>query len=269
MLGDVAEVIFERRGAVATITINRPAKLNTVTAQMARELSRIGQVLNDDDSVRAVVVKGAGDRAFSAGSDVKLLDQYGSNWSLRNRVDYCRAIWDVRKPIIATIRGYAIGGGLELALSCDIRIATPDARFGAGEIKLGWVGGAGNTQLLPRLVGCGKALEMLLTGDLVDADEARASGLVQRVVPTEQLDACADDVADRIAANAPIAVQLAKHLVRVSASSSLGLGLAYENDLFTYCFTTRDSAEGRDAFMSKRTPVFKGEWWRSRRGCTA
>lgn len=256
---ELADVQFDRAGAVATVTLARPAKLNTVTAPMARELQRIGQVLNEDDSIRAVILKGAGERAFSAGSDVRLLDQYGSNWSLRNRVDYCRAIWEVRKPIVAAIHGYAIGGGLELALSCDIRLATPDARFGAGEIKLGWVGGAGNTQLLPRLVGYGKALEMLPTGDLIDAEEARACGLVQRVVPAEQLDARAEELAEKIAANAPIAVQLAKHLVRVSESSSLNLGLAYENDLFTYCFTTRDSNEGREAFLSKRKPVFKGE----------
>jgi enoyl-CoA hydratase/carnithine racemase len=178
---------------------------------------------------------------------------------LRNRADYCRALWNVRKPMIAAVRGYAIGGGLELALSCDLRLAAPSAKFGAGEIKLGWLGGAGNTQLLPRLVGAGNALQILLTGDMIDAAEAHRIGLVQQVVPDEALADRARALADRIAANAPIAAQLVKHLVRVAEGSSLDLGLAYENDLFTYCFTTKDSQEGIAAFKEKRAPEFTGE----------
>ncbi len=259
MTADGGDVLLERDGAVATITINRPAKLNTVTPEMGHTLRRMGEELNGDDSVRAIVMRGAGDRAFSAGSDVKNLEPYGTNWQLRNRVDYCRAVYEIRKPVIAEIRGYAVGGGLELALSCDVRLATPDAQFGAGEIKLGWCGGAGNTQLLPRLVGYGKALEMLLTGEVIDATEARATGLVQRIVEADEIADAAQDLARRIAANAPIAVQIVKHLVRVSESTSLPVGLWYENDLFAYCFTTHDSEEGREAFAAKRPPVFKGE----------
>ena len=204
------------------------------------------------------ILTGVGDRAFSAGSDVTVLDDYGSNWQLRNRADYCVAIWNIRKPMIAAIRGYCIGGGLELALSCDIRVASETSKFGAGEIRLGWHGGAGNTQLLPRLVGYGKAMEMVLTGDVIDAAEARADGLVQRLVPDEQLEAAADALAARIAANAPIAAQLAKHLVRMSESTSVDVGLRWENDLFTYCFTTADAQEGIAAFKEKREPVFRG-----------
>ena len=178
---------FDRDGHVATITLNRPAKLNTVTAAMAKALFPIAAEINDDDEIRAVILTGAGERAFSAGTDVKLLDDFGTNWQLRNRADYCRAMWNVRKPMIAAVRGYAIGGGLELALSCDLRLAAPSAKFGAGEIKLGWLGGAGNTQLLPRLVGAGNALQILLTGDLIDAAEAHRIGLVQQVVPDEAL----------------------------------------------------------------------------------
>jgi enoyl-CoA hydratase/carnithine racemase len=250
---------YERDGAIATITLQRPGKLNTVTAAMGRQLFAIAAEVNDDDAVRAVILQGTGDRAFSAGSDVKVLDDYGTNFQLRNRPDYCTAIWAMRKPVIASIRGYCIGGGLEMALSCDIRVASETARFGAGEIKLGWHGGAGNTQLLPRLVGYGKAMEMVLTGDLIDAAEARADGLVQRLVPDADLDATTRALAERIAGNAPIAVVLAKHLVRMSESTAVDVGLRWENDLFAYCMTTQDAAEGRAAFAEKRPPVFRGE----------
>lgn len=145
-----------------------------------------------------------------------------------------------------------------MALMSDLRYSDPTGRFGAGEIKLGWHGGAGNTQLLPRAIGPGMALEMLLTGDMIDAQEALRVGLVQRVLPSEELDGFVDDMAARVAASAPIAAQLAKHLVRVSQSASLEVGLAYENDTFTYCFTTEDSNEGRAAFLEKRPPHFEG-----------
>jgi enoyl-CoA hydratase len=250
------ELAFD--GAIATCRLNRPAKLNTLTPAMGRELFAFAERVNADDAVRVVILTGTGERAFSAGSDVKVLDDYGTNWQLRNRVDYMRAIWAIRKPVIAAIRGYAIGGGLELALASDIRLATPDARFGAGEIKLGWHGGAGNTQLLPRLVGAGNALMMLLTADLVDADDALRMGLVQEIVAPERLDERARELAGTIAGNAPIAAQIAKHLVRIAQSTSLEVGLAYENDTFAYCFTTDDAAEGRAAFAEKRPPRFTG-----------
>lgn len=249
---------FAQNGSIATITLNRPAKLNTVTADMGKALFSIAEEINTADEIRVVILAGTGDRAFSAGSDVKVLDDYGSNWQLRNRADYNRAIWSIRKPVIAAIRGYCIGGGLELALNSDIRVASTTARFGAGEIKLGWMGGAGNTQLLPRLVGYGMALKLLLTGDLIDAPEAYRLGLIQELVTDDQLEPTVQGLAERIAANAPIAVQLAKHLVRVAESTALEVGLRYENDLFTYCFTTRDSQEGIAAFREKRPPRFEG-----------
>ena len=158
------------------------------------------------------------------------------------------------KPI-AKIRGYCIGGGLEMALMSDIRYATPDSKFGAGEIKLGWHGGAGNTQLLPRVMSPGRALEMLLTGDIVSAAEAQDWGLVDRIFDDADIDAKVADLAARIAGNAPIASELAKHLVRVSMSTAVDVGLQYENDTFAYCFTTEDSDEGRAAFAEKRRPT--------------
>ena len=140
----------------------------------------------------------------------------------------------------------------------DIRVASETARFGAGEIKLGWHGGAGNTQLLPRLVGYGRAMEMVLTGDVVDADRAHRDGLVQQLVPDADLETTAWRLAERIAANAPIAAQLSKHLIRMSESTSVEVGLRWENDLFAYCFTTDDAAEGIAAFKDKRPPRFDG-----------
>ncbi len=250
---------FRTEGSIAIVTLNRPNKLNTVTAAMGRLLFQIADEINNNDAIRVVILRGSGERAFSAGSDISVLGDYGTNWQLRNRMDYCRALWSIRKPVIAAIRGYCIGGGLEMALMSDVRFATPSAQFGAGEVKLGWNGGAGNTQLLPRLVGYGNALKMLLTGDLISAAEAHRIGLVQDVVPENELDAFTQAFAERIAKNAPIAVQLIKHLVRVAGSTSLEIGLAYENDLFAYCFTTKDSQEGITAFKEKRPPQFKGE----------
>lgn len=251
-------IVYTKENFIATIRLNRPEKLNTVTAAMGKRISELIHEINNDDEVRVVVLTGTGERAFSAGSDVKVLDDYGTNWELRNRTDYARELWKVRKPVIASIRGYCIGGGLELALVSDVRIASETAKFGAGEVKLGWNGGAGNTQLLPRLVGYGKAMQMLITGNMIDAQEAHRTGLVQEVVPDDQLEATVQQLAEDAAKNAPIAVQLIKHLVRMSESTTPDVGLAYENDLFAYCFTTEDAQEGQAAFKEKRDPVFKG-----------
>jgi enoyl-CoA hydratase len=245
-------------GPVLTVTLARPAKLNTITPAMGRALTELVPAINDDDDIRVVVLRGEGTRAFSAGSDISVLDQYGTNWQLRNRLDYARAIWAIRKPVIAAIHGYCIGGGLEMALMSDIRIADRTASFGAGEIKLGWHGGAGNTQLLPRIVSSGTASYMLLTGELIDAEHAHRAGLVDLLTDAADFATVVAEVASKIAANAPIATQLTKHLIRIAHSSSLEVGLAYENDTFAYCFTTDDSREGRDAFLDKRHPNFTG-----------
>lgn len=252
-------VVVSREGAVARILLDRPAKLNAITPEMSRELFQHAAELNGDDSVRAVVVTGAGDRAFCAGSDIGRLDDHGTSWQYRNELEYPRAIWSIRKPVIAAIRGYAVGGGLEIALACDIRLATPDARFGAPEIKRGWHGSAGNTQLLPRLVGYGKAMELLLTGDLVEAGEAERIGLIERVVTADELAGEASALARRIATKAPIAVQMTKHLVRIAESTPVEVGLAYEKDAFSYTFTTADAREGKVAFTEGREPEFRGE----------
>ncbi|WP_425148648.1 enoyl-CoA hydratase/isomerase family protein [Deinococcus sp.] len=256
---DRGEVLFTLSAdGVATLTLSRPHKLNAVTSDMARQLFALADDLNRDPAVRVVVVRGAGERAFCAGSDITLLDDYGSNWDLRNRRDYCSAIWGIRKPVIAQIHGSCMGGGLELAMMCDIRVSAHSARYAASEARWGWNGGAGNTQLLPRLVGAGKALQMLLTAQPIDAQEAHRCGLVQELVADDALEETVNTLARQIAQNPLIALQTCKHLVRVSESTSLEVGLAYENDLFAYCMTTEDAQEGRRAFAEKRPPVYKG-----------
>lgn len=253
------EIKFEVVSSIATITLNRPGKLNTLTPAMGKALFSLSEAINQDDAIRALILTGEGKKAFSAGSDITVLQDYGNNWQLRNRTDYAYAIRAIRKPVIAMIRGYCIGGGLELALMSDVRISTPEAKFGAGEVKLGWNGGAGNTQLLPRMIGYGNANRMLLTGDIIDAAEAHRMGLVQNLVPDDELEAFTMAFATRIAANAPIGVQVIKHLVRMADNTPAETGLAIENDLFAYCFTTKDSAEGIAAFTEKRAPKFTGE----------
>jgi enoyl-CoA hydratase/carnithine racemase len=257
------EVRLERDGDVAVITIDRPAKLNTMTVAMDGQMNELTYAVNNDDSIRAVLLAGAGDRAFCAGSDITDLDEYGNNWQYRNRFDarkdYAHAVWRLRKPVVVAIQGYAIGGGLEMACASDIRLGTAEASFGAGEIRWGWHGGSGATQFLTRAIGPGHALRLLLTGDRIDGTEAHRIGLVQELLPRERLMERALELTRTIASRPPIAVQSTKNLVRVAQSASIEVGLTYENDMFSYCMTTADAAEGRRAFAEKREPHFKGE----------
>ncbi len=248
---------------VATVTIDRPRKLNTMTVDMDRQMNELVFAINQDPEIRAVVLTGAGDRAFSAGSDINDLGEYGSNWEYRNRFDarkdYARAVWLIRKPVVAAIRGYCVGGGLEMACASDIRIASTDSSFGAGEIRWGWHGGSGATQLLTHAIGPGNAARLLLTGDRVDAAEALRMGLLQRVVPAADVLGTAQDLAATIAALSPIAIERTKNMVRVAQNVPLDQGLLIENDSFAYCMLTEDAAEGRQAFAEGRPPVFRGK----------
>ena len=260
---DRGQVHLEVDEGVARLHIDRPAKLNTFTAEMSQQVTEHCRHINADEAVRAVLITAAGERAFCAGSDVKLLDDLGTTWQGRNRAaysrDYIGPLLGLRVPVIAAIRGYCLGGGLEIALACDIRIAGEGAQFGAPEVRLGWHAGSGNTTILPRLIGYGNAARWILTGDRFPAVEAHRVGLVQEVEPDEMVDARALEMARRIAANPPIAVGSAKHLIRMSQGTSVEQGLAWENDLYTYCMTTDDSREGIDAFATKRPPRFRGQ----------
>jgi enoyl-CoA hydratase len=257
------EVRFTVEGHVGTILIDRPSKLNTMTVAMDHQINEICREINLRDEVRAVVLRGAGERAFCAGSDINDLAQYGTKWQQRNRMDaggdYIYALLRVRKPIIVAVRGYAYGGGLEMVSASDIRIGAPSATFCAAEIRHGWHGGSGSTQLLTRVVGPGMASLMLLTGEPIGAEDALRCGLLQKVAPDEELEATAYGIAEKIARLAPIAIESTKNMIRIAQSSALSVGMAYENDMFAYCMLTRDAQEGRDAFAEKREPVFRGE----------
>jgi enoyl-CoA hydratase len=257
-------VRLELDGPVATINLNRPAKLNAMSVAMDRRLNELAHVINGTDSIRAVVLTGEGERAFCVGSDLTDLDGYGTSWQYRNRMDrnldYPMAIFKIRKPVICAVSGYCLGGGLEMFCASDIRLATEDSSFAAAEIKWGWHGGSGATQLLTKIIGPGHATEMLLTGDRIDATHAQRIGLVNHLYADRaSMLSAARELAATIAGHSPIAVEAVKKLVRVAQTSSFELGLAYENDLFTYEMRSQDAAEGRRAFAEKRPPVFTGE----------
>ncbi|GAA1567168.1 MULTISPECIES: enoyl-CoA hydratase/isomerase family protein [Kribbella] len=249
------EVLFEQHGQVAVITLNRPAKLNAVTADMSDALVELARHCNDADDIRAVVLTGTG-RAFSAGSDIAELDKYETPWAFRNRADYCDALKVLRKPIVAAVNGFALGGGLETALICDIRLASSTAVFAAAEVKLGWIGGGGMSALLTHTVGPGNAAMMLMTGDPIDARRALTWGLVSEVLEPDALLPRALELATTIASRAPIAVETAKANVAAALNMPLEQAVAYERDVQTICFATNDAAEGRAAFAEKREPKF-------------
>lgn len=250
------EVLFEQRGHVGVITLNRPAKLNAVTQEMSDALVTLARWCNDADEIRVVVLTGAGDRAFCAGSDIAELDKYASPWAFRNREDYCDSLKVLRKPIIAAVNGYALGGGLETALICDIRLASTTAKLAAAEVKLGWIGGGGMSALLDRSIGPSNAAVMLMTGDPIDAQRALAWGLVSEVHEPDALLPRALELAETIASRAPIAVETAKANLAAAANMPLEQAVTYERDIQTVCFATADAAEGRAAFAEKRAPRF-------------
>ena len=250
-------ILLSRDGFVGTITINRPEKLNAMTPEMAAALVAAVSEFNADDSIRCVILTGAGEKAFSAGSDIRTLDDHDTAWNFRNRPDYCDAIRALLKPSIAAVNGYAFGGGLETAMACDIRIAAENASFAAPEIKLGWIGGGGMAVNLAHAIGPSNAALMVMTGDPIDAATAERWGLVSRVVPPAALMTEAMKIAQAIAARAPIAAETAKLNLRAAWELSIANAISYERDLQAICFATEDAKEGRAAFKEKRSPVFK------------
>jgi enoyl-CoA hydratase len=251
---------LDRQGRVAIITINRPDKRNALNIKTREEGAALLDQLREDDSVGVVVFTGAGDKAFVAGADI---GEFAGRTAITQREvmtsrSLFTAIDTFPKPVIAMINGYCLGGGCELALACDIRIASENASFGQPEINLGIIPGGGGTQRLPRLVGEGKAMEMILTGEIIDARTAFTIGLVNHVVPADQLQAKTLEMANRIAEKSPIALQLAKEAVKLASKSNLDEGLRREVDLFALCFSTEDKNEGVSAFLEKRKPAFKG-----------
>lgn len=250
------QITLDLADTVATIVIARPEKLNSVTQEMSDALVLAVEWCNRSDDVRAVVLTGAGDRAFCAGSDITGLDKYATPWDFRNRADYCDAIRALRKPVIAAINGYAFGGGLETALSCDIRLASSTATFAAPEVKLGWIGGGGMSVFLAHTIGASNAALVLMTGDPIDAERAERWGLVSEVTAPADLLERAGELARTIAARPPIGVETAKTNLHAAFNLPQDQAIGYERDLQTICFTTDDAREGRRAFAEQRPGVY-------------
>jgi enoyl-CoA hydratase len=250
-------ITYAAADGVATITLNRPDVHTARNEAMRRDLWRCFEGLIIDDAVRVVVVTGAGTRAFSAGADIRefTAPQVPTVFREgRRRVEFRSLMERCPQPIIAAIGGYAFGGGLELALACDIRIAAADSRLGLTEIDLAIIPGGGGTQRLPRVVGRGKALEMILTGARIDAAEALRIGLVERVVPAGEALKAAQELAATLAAKAPVALRYAKEAVVQGLQLPLADGIRLEGDLSTFLRTTEDRLEGAKAFLEKRKP---------------
>jgi enoyl-CoA hydratase len=256
-------ILFERDAeGVVTLTLNRPAKRNALSGELLDELDQALAGFESDPAQRALLVTGAGEKAFAAGVDIGELTAQtaavAERYALRGQRIFGR-LEAAGKPSIAVIRGYALGGGLELAMACTLRVAGPEAKLGLPEVRLGTIPGFGGTQRLPRLVGRGRALEMLLTGDMVDAAEAHRIGLVDHVVEPERLMEFARSLAARILAVGPLAAAWAMRAVDVGLNAGLEQGLRCEAAAFGLTAATGDRREGLRAFLEKRTPVFTGE----------
>ncbi len=250
------EVRLTIEDGVAELVLDRPAKHNAMTPAMARELAAHAQAIEADDAVRAVLVHGGGERAFCSGSDLNALAGYASAWHFRNRLEYAAVLRGIRKPVVAALQGWTLGGGAELALGADLRIAGDTMRMGFPEVQRGWVGGGGASQLLPRLIGQAAAARLLMLGDPIDATEALRLGLVQEVVPQAALIARARALASRLAGFSPVAVQSVKAALRTAMEAPLTAGLAYENEMNVLCFSAGDHLEGIRAFNEKRAADF-------------
>jgi enoyl-CoA hydratase len=246
---------------LALVTIRRPEKRNALNQAVISELGEAFQIAREDASVKALILTGAGEKAFVAGADIGELESVNALEAerlSRRGQDIFRALETMRKPSVAAINGFALGGGLELAMCCTIRIASPNAKLGQPEVKLGIVPGYGATQRLPRLVGRGRALELLLSGEAIDAAEAHRIGLVNAVVPQSDLIAAAKEWAGKVIANGPLAVALTMESVDCGANGGLLEGLRFESMAFGLTAASEDRREGTRAFLEKRKAVFTG-----------
>ncbi|HEX3891539.1 MAG TPA: enoyl-CoA hydratase-related protein [Terracidiphilus sp.] len=258
---DTANLRLEKRTPLAVITLDRPKVLNALNAATLAELDQVLDDLASDTSMRVVLLTGADHRAFAAGADIRelapLTADEGRTFALRGQAIF-RKLETLGKPVIACIQGFALGGGCELAMACTVRLAADNARLGQPEVKLGLVCGYGGTQRLPRLVGRGAALKLLLTGAIIDAHEAWRIGLVDEVVPSAQLLQRGEALALEIAANAPLAIAETLRAVDQGLDLSLEDGLDREAACFGHLCGTTDKAEGTEAFLAKRQPVWTG-----------
>jgi enoyl-CoA hydratase len=255
-------LLTKKEGGLGWITINRPDKLNALNAQTVRELGEAFASFKDDRDVKAVILTGSGEKAFIAGADIKELshldEAQGRDYVLAGQ-RVTKSIEHYPKPVIAAINGFALGGGTEFALACHVRIASENAKMGQPEVKLGLIPGFGGTQRLARLVGKGAAMEMIFTGRIIGAQEALSIGLVNKVVPAEELAATCEATAREMTANSPMALKYAIEAINQGLDVSLNKGLDLEADLFGKVCATDDSKEGTKAFLEKRKAEFKGQ----------
>ncbi|MCS7250991.1 MAG: enoyl-CoA hydratase-related protein [Anaerolineae bacterium] len=257
-MGSHTSILVETLENVGLIRLNRPERLNALNRLLMEELAAALEAFDQEDSIRCIVITG-NERAFSTGADIQEMMEAGAvEMLLRDSIAWWDRIQRIRKPIIAAVSGWCLGGGCELAMACDIIIASETAVFGQPEINIGVIPGAGGTQRLTRAIGKSKAMEMILTGRYMSAQEAEAAGLVSRVVPVGSYLDEAIRLAKEIAARPPIAVRLAKEAVNKAFETSLRDGLEYERHLFYFLFATEDQKEGMRAFIEKRKPQWKG-----------
>ncbi|EAX47035.1 Enoyl-CoA hydratase/isomerase [Thermosinus carboxydivorans Nor1] len=255
-------IVVERDGAIAVIIVNRPKEMNALNLATMLELDRIIRSLEDDQSVGALIITGSGEKAFVAGADISEMADMGAmqakEWARLGQQVFSR-IENFPRPVIAAVNGYALGGGCELAMACDIRLASEKAKFGQPEVNLGIIPGFGGTQRLTRLVGKGQAKLLIFSGDIIDAQEALRIGLVDRVVSADELMVAAKALANKMIAKAPLAVSQAKLAINKGVEMDSESGYMFESEIFGMCFTTADQKEGMRAFLEKRKPVFSGQ----------
>jgi enoyl-CoA hydratase len=255
-------LIYEKKDNIGVLTVNRPDRLNALSNELTEELDKLLDEVEKDDDLRVLLITGAGEKAFVAGADINELkdrDAFLGRKVSRFRQELFSRIENLPIPVIGAVNGFALGGGLELALACNIRICSENAQFGAPEVKLGIIPGDGGTQRLPRLIGLGRAMELVLTGDFIDAQEAYRIGLVNKVAPQEELMETAEKLAKKIASRPPVAVRYAKEAVNRSQEGDTASGYAVESYLHALSCTTEDKKEGVAAFLEKRKGEFKGK----------
>jgi len=253
--------LYETKGPIAYVTVNRPEVLNALDSDTWGDLERAFEEALEDPTVRGVILTGSGEKAFIAGADISELAEVTAveaQKSSRFGQSVLDLIENLGKPVIAAVNGFALGGGCETAMACTIRIASEKAKFGQPEVTLGLLPGGGGTQRLPRLVGKGRALQLILSGEIISAQEAYRIGLVNEVVPPAELIPRAEAILHRILANAPIAIRLSLEAVNKGVETSQDEGLALEASFFGLCAGTEDKKEGTTAFLTKRAPQFKG-----------
>ena len=254
-------LLYEKEGDVAYVTVNRPKVLNALNRKTFTELGAAFAEAGADPAVKGVILTGAGDKAFIAGADINELagaTPVAALESARHGQEVLNLIENLGKPVIAAVNGFALGGGCETAMACTIRLAVEEARFGQPEVKLGLIPGGGGTQRLPRLVGKGLALQLILSGGMISAQEAHRIGLVNEIVPRDRLIPRAEEILREIGANAPLAVKFALNAVNQGLQATQDQGLLLEASLFGLCAATADKAEGTEAFLAKRAANFHG-----------